>query len=396
MFSTYIKYKWAESTLSIQERAFLKDVFTNNTLPVYIAVSGWPDSMWLAQVIFDTFLTNSLDMSRLVILYMDHRTEHMPSLYDWCCRYFADLQVIGCSLLPLPRPSETKRRKSRKAFFENHLHRTGGILCTGHTLTDRIETTFLNLERWCRLRWLLNMQFHNKHNTATYLRPLLTLPKYLTQQYCTTYSIPYRIDPTNKHTSFTKRNLIRARFQTEYIPQHVVQQRNNMYTYGEHIFNTYIPICTPVSITTSQGNITWFSTKLPQSRHELSCLLSIQKLYSWVSQAFLDELFTFLTTAHSGYRYVRGWWICLAFKKLYFFPATSKTPFWKTMQKLPVWISLLRDSRLPQSGDRYHGKFFSKWLSKKWVPFFVRPFVPVVAEGREIISFEITGIVKCL
>ncbi len=55
--------------------------------------------------------------------------------------------MIGCSLLPGNGGTETNRRKMRKQFFENHLNRTGGVLCTGHTLTDRIETTFLNLER---------------------------------------------------------------------------------------------------------------------------------------------------------------------------------------------------------------------------------------------------------
>lgn len=390
MLPTQISYKWIEYILSLSERSILLDLFTKDTLPVYIAVSGGPDSMCLAQLIFDIFFTNSLDMSRIVILYLDHRTGNMPELYSWFTTYFSWINMIGCSLLPGNGGTETNRRKMRKQFFENHLNRTGGVLCTGHTLTDRIETTLLNLERWCRLRWFLNMHLMSKHDTHTHLRPLLSLPKYLTQNYCDTHSIPYRIDPSNKQPALTRRNFLRSYFQTEYLPSSVVQQRQNIYSLGEQILSSFTPLFEPIIISTPHENIVWFKTQLPKNRQELSCLLSRQKLYNWVTQAFLDELFTFLTTATVGYRYVRGTWICLAKKQLYFFPATSKTPFWKVNSDDSLWSLLTNNSRLPQPGDRYHGKLFSKRLSKKWVPFFVRPFVNVIAEGKEIMYFEIT------
>ncbi len=396
MLPPQISYKWTEHTLSNTERVVLLDLFTKDTLPVYIAVSGGPDSMCLSQLIFDTFFTNSLDMSRIVILYLDHRTAHMPELYSWFTTYFSWLQVIGCSLLSGNKSTETTRRKTRKQFFENHLNRTGGILCTGHTLTDRIETTFLNLERWCRMRWLLNMHLISQHDTYVHIRPLLSLPKYLTQTYCNTHSIPYRIDPSNKQTTLTRRNSLRDRFQTEYLPASVAQQRQHMYSSGEKLLTTFTPLFEPIIINTLQGKISWYKTQLPKNRHELSCLLSRQKLYNWVTKAFLDELFTFLTSATVGYRYVRGTWICLAKKHLYFFPATSKTPFWKTNTNHSLWILSPKESRLPQPGDRYHGKLFSKWLSKKWVPFFVRPFVPVVTKWNEITSYEILNVSKGL
>jgi tRNA(Ile)-lysidine synthetase-like protein len=392
-----ITYRWTEKNLSPQESAILHTLFSKDALLVYLAVSGWPDSMYLAQLVFDTFFTNGLDMSRIVILYADHRTVYMPSLFDSLCSYFSPLTVVGCSFVAWWKGTETSWRKQRQIFFSSHLQRTGGILCTGHNLTDHIETTLLNLQRGTQRRGLLNMQYQettsctskaNEIVSYTHLRPLLVYTKQTILQWCDQYMIPYRIDSSNGDTRATQRNALRKKYQTTHLPPKTISQRLKFYTRLASTVSSNYP--TPQKTTFPVTHFPpWFSVPVPQSRHELSCLLSRQKLYNWVTRAFLDELFQFLTTATTGYRYVRGWWICLAFKKVYFFPATSKTPFWKTPSETSLSVPPTSAARLPQPWDRYHGKLFSKRLSKKGVPFFVRPFVPVVAKWKEIIQFEL-------
>ncbi len=99
------------------------------------------------------------------------------------------------------------------------------------------------------------MHLMSKHNTYTHIRPLLTLPKYLTQNYCDTHSIPYRIDPSNKQPALTRRNFLRSYFQTEYLPSSVVQQRQNIYSLGEQILSSFTPLFEPIIISTPHENI---------------------------------------------------------------------------------------------------------------------------------------------
>lgn len=406
MSSPLLSYKWTEKYLSPKEGKILNSLFQKDILPIYIALSGWPDSMCLVQLIFDIFFTNSLDMSRIVILYADHRTTYMPSLFEYFTTYFSPFSIVGCSLLPHIKSSETEWRKQRQDFFLSHMSHTWWILCTGHNLTDRIETTLLNLQRGTQKRGLINMQFiqskyiwwrEQKNNQYIHVRPLLGWSKHTTKEICDFFSIPYWIDNSNTDWTKTVRNALRKKFSTDYLPQKVVQQRTHIFSHLEQTTHlNYKQNVIPFTLFSHPQFPSGCMTPLPQSRHELSCLLSRQKLYNWVTKAFLDDLFTFLTTAKVGYRYVRGTRICLAQKKLYFFPATTKTPFWKITKSTTLWKILPQQKRLPQTWDRYHGKLFSKRLSKKWVPFFVRPFIPVVAEWKEIISFEISKIKEIL
>lgn len=77
--------------------------------------------MALAQLIFDSFYTNSLDLSRLVILYVDHGTGLVPVTHGWLQTYFGSLPVVSFCVSKNTKKTETTMRLARRQFFLQQL-----------------------------------------------------------------------------------------------------------------------------------------------------------------------------------------------------------------------------------------------------------------------------------
>jgi tRNA(Ile)-lysidine synthase len=91
-------------------------------------------------------------------------------------------------------------------------------LVFGHNLTDRIESTFLNLLRGANLNGFLAMQVQEDHHLLSglsaeigtkVLRPLLEITKDEITNICERNKIPFITDPTNKDTTTSLRNKLR-------------------------------------------------------------------------------------------------------------------------------------------------------------------------------------------
>ena len=88
-------------------------------------------------------------------------------------------------------------------------------LLTGHNLTDRIESSLLNMLRGCGINGFLAMQIAEKHDLLDgkiILRPLLSLSKEKIKNLSDILDIPYFNDATNLDNSTSKRNLLRNQF----------------------------------------------------------------------------------------------------------------------------------------------------------------------------------------
>ena len=88
-------------------------------------------------------------------------------------------------------------------------------LALGHNLTDRIETSLMNLVRGCGLPGFLNMQLVDSHyllGEIQLLRPLLSLSKQKIEAECQALKIPFVQDQTNFDTTTSLRNKIRNEF----------------------------------------------------------------------------------------------------------------------------------------------------------------------------------------
>lgn len=182
-------------------------------------------------------------------------------------------------------------------------------------MTDRIETTLLNLIRGTQRKGLVNMTSSETVTdyttlstpvTYTHLRPLLGYDKKTIEQQNKDHGIPFFVDPSNTESTYTMRNALRKKYCTADIPHAIRQSWQKIYHQGELVLQqkkeaTWLPYTHPFLHIEGQS---WY-TPLPIHRQELSCLLSRQKFYNSFTQAGLEELWQYITNTQSGYRLVQ-------------------------------------------------------------------------------------------
>lgn len=121
---------------------------------ILIAVSGWPDSMFLSVLIYHFFVKNNLDLNNLHFIHCNHKTRKetedeqlfVEKFFDWLnlsvCIYDENLDCFA-----VPRNDGGSEKKDENSlrnwrYFEFQkiiAEQKIDFLLTGHNLTDRIE-----------------------------------------------------------------------------------------------------------------------------------------------------------------------------------------------------------------------------------------------------------------
>lgn len=111
------------------------------------------------------------------------------------------------------------RSRRHKTFIKECKKHKSKILILWHHLDDRIETTFLNINRGCGqegIQWMKSQTTHFLDQTITIVRPLLSLKKIEIINEAQKKQIPYHNDPSNEDLDYSKRNKMRHLLQQEY------------------------------------------------------------------------------------------------------------------------------------------------------------------------------------
>lgn len=212
-------------------------------LPVVIAVSGWPDSMCVMSLLVDHYKQQSRDLSTLHIAHYHHRQRtSSDDERDLVISSFDDC-TIHIWYYAWSSSTERDLRIARHQFFRSVMESVGStVLVIWHNLTDRIETSLINMTRWCQIKWLLNMSMiDTKVNFIHYpkllkqstLRPLLWYAKSTIHGHCDKHQIPYMIDESNQDISVSQRNQIRKDIVMKLSDQQL-HNRQAMYERIEH------------------------------------------------------------------------------------------------------------------------------------------------------------------
>ena len=170
---------------------------------IIIWLSGGPDSMYLQYILEKNFWKE-----KLIIAHVNHKFRKESDEEEFFLKkHFKEKWIRFFSTQYTWKDfRESNLRKFRYDFFKS-LEWWEKTLALWHNLTDRIETTFLNIWRWTWLKGFLNMkEFDKKRNIY---RPLLNLTKKEIQNKCNDLQIHYFIDKTNFDNSVSKRNIIR-------------------------------------------------------------------------------------------------------------------------------------------------------------------------------------------
>ena len=167
------------------EKDIIKNLDTSKNYVV--ALSGGVDSAVLAAIV-------SKKIPNLRSIFVRHNQKHSNDLEESANRIAKKLKIKHKALDSNleENSSETKMREARYEILYSEL-KEEEILLTGHTLSDKVETFFINLLRGTRVRGLRSIP----KMTERTKRPLLGISKENLIKYAKENDIEYLDDVTN-------------------------------------------------------------------------------------------------------------------------------------------------------------------------------------------------------
>ena len=183
-----------------------KDIIKNldESKNYVVALSGGVDSAVLATVV-------AKQTPNLRSVFVRHNQKYSNDLEESANgiakKLKINLKVLNSNLKS--NSSETKMREARYKILYSELN-DDEILLTGHTLSDKVETFFINLLRGTRVRGLMSIPI----KTENLMRPLLGVSKESVIEYAKENNIRYLDDVTNFDNK-----IIRNWIRNELIPE---------------------------------------------------------------------------------------------------------------------------------------------------------------------------------
>ncbi len=384
---------------------------------VLIAVSGWADSMFLSFLIYSFFANNNLDFNNLFFIHCNHKTrketeqeqKFIEDFFDWLN---LDIAIYSGN----EKKTENSLRNWRYSEFQKVIDKNKiDYIFTWHNLTDRIESSFMNIFRGSGLNGFLSMKFIDKspllQNVQT-VRPLLSFTKTQIEEFCSKFNIPFFIDQTNLDSSTSLRNNIRLELFPQFeklsnTKESFYQSMLNIYSELENLENLDLWNLLEIKKSYYWNSDYAFLRDIPTPKISQSTILQLLKklnLSSNITEKTLNDLYDFFQNSKQGYKYVNGTYFFLSHSKIYIIKA--KKDFWgKHIEKsiiidrlweLEVWKEtvsidnpdyLWLEIRYPKSGDKLWSKSWTKYCINKKIPVFWRNFIPIVVDSNSIIKY---------
>lgn len=165
-----------------------------------LAVSGGGDSIATVALLCEAGV---VDARRSVVAHFDHRLRGVAAaaadraaVDALCARYGLSLEV---AVWDDPRAGEAAAREARYRFLVGVARRCGvGVVVTGHTSDDQVETVVMNTLRGAGLHGLRGMQPQRPlHGDIVLARPMLCVSREETRGYCAARGLSYHDDASN-------------------------------------------------------------------------------------------------------------------------------------------------------------------------------------------------------
>lgn len=364
----------------------------NISKPIYIGISWWPDSVFLA-IILKQFYTN------ITLLHFNHWTWTSKDAISIIKKTFPTIPLIiwetSKKLL-----TETAFRKERLHFFDEHC--SDWALFLWHNLSDRIETSIININRWCWIFWFLSIQLISKRKNYNIYRPLLAITKKSIIEYLELLWITYYKDISNNDSWLTIRNKIRNQTIPNYLDKKNIsyndyhQLRQNNYNTLYKIIDTRtkkIQLTTYLSYPTREAP--FFYSCTIETELDVSILLKTLNI-SVISSFLCKKIYTLFTTKKQWSVYNKWVTYMKCFWKNYILFWHNK--FWEGKKNRKISVSkqffdLKKEENITffEEWLLYNSKNWSKKVSKKMInkkiPVFMRNIVPVFVSDRGEITW---------
>ena len=412
-----------KTTLTFAHKQTCFDILKSKVQPkqkLMIAVSWGADSILTACLVYNFFLENKYDLQNLFFIHCNHTTRPGNATdEEFIRKFFEGTQLIITKRKSTKKGNEAELRNRRYKEFENatkkyHIDQ----LIFWHNLTDRIETTFLNLLRGANVNGFLAMQEQESHHLVPgvkILRPILWLTKAEVTNICKQNKIPFVTDPTNSDNTTSLRNKLRNKvLPVFYKLSH--KQTTTTNSFIESMKNIYKQLKQPKW----ENNI--LLNPISQSPHRKS-RFAYQRMIQpkdvnneWIVQVMktlgssnnittplLKERTKFLQDNESGYKHFNGVYVFKSHGKIYFIagPKLFREKMIATQKKISKIGNIAREGknyeaekkeyiwatlRFPRKWDTYKKKTRNEWCINQKIPIFQRNFIPIIVKKNQILK----------
>lgn len=389
----------------------LEKLFQKNENPkLAIALSWWSDSITLLSLLVLFYKEKGRDSENIHILHCNHKIrkesdDEEKQIKEYLKNY--NLTVFHRTIKT--KNTEEDLRTRRYQEFDTYCQsKKINYILFWHNLTDRIETSMMNMIRWCWMNWFLNMKtisWHPLLKNTQVIRPLLSYPKEKIEEVCKTYSIPYFEDKTNFDTSTSLRNELRHNYifplsklwKTE---NNFFKSRNTIYHELENLekenYLTPLKICPYRNISKAYERTI---TKEMINKSTISSLFS--QLGIPIEEKDIWTIIKWISWSDSWFHMLKWWTLFLAHQRFYIFNTNTKfrekelklekkivesgmQVFGKYQIDIPkqlIWATL----RFPKTWDHYNWKLLWKWAVNHKIPLFRRNILPLAEKDKKII-----------
>lgn len=390
------------------------DKYIHCDMSLVLWISWWPDSMFMFYILEKYLIQIGFDLQKLHIAHFNHnfRRESFDEfiiLQNTFSKYKFHSQTFQWDSF-----TESNLRKARHKFFSEILDwiNWDKVLLLWHNLTDRIETTFLNMLRWSSKQWLLNMRMFETAKNYYIFRPLLDTPKDIIIQECYNNWIEYFIDKTNFDSKVSLRNKLRNGPINDLIKlwnknkdwnNKFFDSFRNFYNLIDSWNDSRIDLQNLILDENWKADY-WYKLLSPlDSIQTLVNLLKKLELYNNISKNNLEEIYNYLIKSNDWYKYFNGVYFFKSHGNIYII----KWPllFWQKRfadikKIIKIWYISIRNYNISIDKEEYLGwelGFFNsfdpiiRWKLKKVfinkkIPIFNRMFTLVIVKENKILK----------
>lgn len=413
-----------EISLTFEQKQMCFDIFKKHIAPnqkITVAVSWGADSILTATIVYQFFIQQKYSISNLFFIHCNHNTRPGNTKDEAFIRdFFKGTQLNISTRKSKEKSNEAKLRERRYNEFKKHIkkYKTEKIIFW-HNLTDRIESTFLNLLRGSNINGFLAMKVqeddHHLLPKTQILRPILWLTKQDVTAMCKKNKIPFVTDPSNKDTTTSLRNKLRNKVLPE-LYKLANKQTTTTNSYIDSMKNIY------EQLENTHKEKTISLKKIPQSPHRNATfayqriihtqdinnenIMQIMKqlhISNNTTTALLNEISKFLRTKTSGYKYVNKTYFFKAHGNIYIIsaPKLFREKTIDSSKKITTLGKITRGKttytidkkeyigttiRYAKPWDSYKKKTRNEWCINQKIPIFRRKFTAILVKKNQIIK----------
>lgn len=371
---------------------------------VVIWFSGWPDSVATYEFTRSYYQSKWWETNQIFLAHYNHnmRQESIQES-DYIQSHYTNV-IVG--IYHWDSKKESELRNARHTFFRETLTECKtNTLLLGHNLTDRIETTMLNIQRWSNITGKVNMRHVDNKEWFVILRPLLSLPKKAIEEHCSKSGFSYFIDHSNSDPSISNRNLIRSTmnnknpielaeylqqwFEVPLISSTMRATINTLYKERESKVDTHKFTLFSNSIPPCFGCDILYNIPNTLSMDQLARLLKHIQEYHEVTTSYLEDLYRFIQSWKQGSKQIgtrvlaKCHGVCYLYKTNKQFDSWQVLDFWLSYGNLKKQTTRIIDLYW----DRYAKKPINKYLINQKIPLFFRKALPVIQHNDWNLDF---------